>query len=251
MNSPIVSIITPAYNCSETIGQTFESIVEQTFHDWEWIVIDDCSSDGTFNVLKRFEQVDRRVKILQTSQNSGAAKARNLGINAASGRYIAFLDSDDTWDVTKLEKQLSFMINNEYSFVCSNYKVARNGKKDIIYSPKKNIVTYRSLLKTCSIGCLTAIYDSKIIGKVLMPIDAPKREDHAMWIDIVKKGYNCYCLKECLATYNLRDNTVSSNKWRMFKYQYIMYRQHLHFSRAKSLFYTCVVSLNKIFRKYR
>ncbi len=251
MSKAVVSIITPAYNCSKTIRFTFNSIFAQSFPDWEWIIIDDCSSDKTLEVLKLIEKSDQRVRVLQTRQNGGAAVARNVGINAATGRYIAFLDSDDTWNSDKLEKQLSFMTKNKCSFSCTNYKVVRDGKKEFFYRPKKKIVTYKNLLKTCTIGCLTVIYDTKTIGKVLMPIDAPKREDHATWIDITKKGYNCFRVNECLATYNLKDNSVSSNKFHMFKYQYIMYRRHLHFSPVKSFLYTCLVSFNKIFRKYR
>lgn len=251
MEKPLVSIITPAYNCSSTIKDTFDSIAKQSFKNWEWIVIDDCSDDETPIVVNELSLKDERVVFLKTQKNSGAAVARNIGIQFANGRYIAFLDSDDVWTKDKLEKQLAFIINNNYGFICSNYKVSRNGKKDVYYNPKKKIITYKDLLKTCSIGCLTVMYDSQKVGKILMPTDAPKREDHATWIDITKKGFNCYRISECLATYNLRDNTVSSNKLKMFKYQYKMYRTHLSFSPIKSLFYTCIVSFNKVFRKYR
>lgn len=250
MESNKVSVITPAYNCFDTIQRTFDSIKNQTYTNWEWIVVDDCSKDKTLEKLYEIAKNDSRVKVFSIKQNSGVAVARNFGIQSANGRYIAFLDSDDTWMPNKLEKQISFMQKKDIAFSSTNYKVAREGKKDIFYRPKKEVVTYKDLLKSCSIGCLTVIYDKDKIGKIYMPVDAPKREDHATWLDITKRGFCCYVINEPLAYYYLSDKSVSSRKMRMFRYQYIMYRKHLKFNVVKSFYLTFLVAFNKIFFKY-
>lgn len=250
MNNSLVSIVTPAFNCKNTIEETYLSIKNQTFKSWEWIVVDDHSTDGTFDLVKQLAKNDKRIIVLQTEKNSGAAVTRNVGIEKASGRFIAFLDSDDMWKEDKLEKQIAFMKNNDYQFTFSNYELFyENGNKKQ-YRIKKDCIKYKDLLKTNSIGCLTAVYDADSLGKIYMPLDCEKREDHGAWLDILKKGVNAYRLDEYLAIYRVGNSSVSSNKRKMLKYQYRLYRKHEGFNVIKSTWYLMLCVLNKIFKKY-
>ena len=245
-----VSIITPAFNASKTIRDTYKSIKEQTFSSWEWIVTDDCSIDDTKQILEEIAKEDDRVIVLNTDKNSGAAVARNLAIEKASGRFIAFLDADDMWISNKLERQIAFMKEHNYALTYSNYDVLTTDGKRKLYSPKGNSVSYKKLLRGSVIGCLTVVYDSELIGKHYMPLDAERREDHAAWLDITKSGIEAYKLDECLAIYRASKTAISSNKWKMTKYQYLMFRKHEKFGVVKSLFFTLRVAMHKLFIKY-
>ena len=249
MEKPVVSIITPAYNCASTIEETYLSIKTQTFSSWEWIIIEDCSKDNTYNFIKSIAEKDSHIILLQTEKNSGAAVARNVGIEKARGRFIAFLDADDCWDKYKLEKQLKFMNENNYLFSYTDYRLLFPNGKTKEYSPKKDKVGYKNLLKNCDIGCLTVIYDSGVLGKHYIPLDCEKREDYGLWLDLTRDGTFAYKLSEVLATYRVTSNSVSSKKHRMLKYLYRVFRKHEKFNAIKSLFYLFIYSFNRL-RKY-
>ena len=250
MKAPLVSIITPAYNCVSTIEETYKSILSQTFSDWEWIIVEDHSKDDSYNFIKKIIKDDTRVTLLQTEKNSGAAIARNAGIEKARGRFIAFLDADDLWKKEKLEHQVEFMLKNNYSFTFTNYDVLFPNGKIVNYEIKKNQLTYKNLLRTNAIGCLTVIYDSEQLGKVFMPVDCYKREDYGAWLDITRNGTLAYKLNESLSIYRLDSNSVSSNKFRLLKYQYNVYRKHEKFNFIKSFWLLLICSLNKFAKKY-
>lgn len=246
----LVSIITPSYNSEKTLMETFESIKNQTFSNWEWLIIDDHSKDSSFNMAKKFALSDKRVIALQTEVNSGAAAARNLGIEQAKGRYIAFLDSDDMWKPTKLEDQIKYMIENGANFVYSDYDILLPDGRIKTFSPKAPKTTYKQLLKKCDIGCLTAMYDSQVLGKRFMPLDTPKREDYATWLDITKSGVIAYRVPKNLATYRIQNSSVSHNKLKLLKFHFNVYKKHEKFNFFKSLYYLLIHSLNKALNKY-
>lgn len=250
MEKPLVSIITPAYKCKNTIAETYESIKKQTFSSWEWIVVEDNSNDGSFEFVSNLVGADKRVRILRTPTNSGAAIARNIGIENSLGRFIAFLDSDDLYKPEKLEKQISFMQKNDFAFSFTDYDVLLKNGTIKQHKIKRDVIDYKTLLKSNYIGCLTVVYDAKKLGKVYMPVDCEKREDHGAWLDIVRGGTNAYRLNESLSIYRLVGSSVSSNKARMMKYQYRLYRKHEKFSVLKSCFYVVLCSLHKVFTKY-
>ena len=201
--------------------------------------------------MNKIAEDDPRVIIINAKVNGGAALSRNLAIEKAKGRYIAFLDADDLWVPTKLEKQIKYMLDNGYACVCSNYEVFSDDGTVYTYNPKKSVIDYKNLLRGSKIGCSTVIYDTSIIGKRYMPLDSEKREDHAAWLDITKEGINIYKMDENLAKYRVGNTSVSSNKLKMFKYQYRMYRKHEKFGPIKSFYYTLSVSFKKVFGKYR
>lgn len=249
-NAIEVSIITPAFNCKETILSTYESIKNQSFHSWEWIVVEDHSSDESFDYIKSIIDDDDRVILLRTDSNSGAAAARNIGIKVANGRYISFLDADDLWMPNKLELQIGYMKDNNYELSCTNYQLLFSDGTTKEFELKKDIIDYKMLLKSNYLGCLTVIYDSEKIGKVFMPLDCEKREDYGAWLDITKKGIVAHRLNQSLSIYRIGSYSVSANKFKMVKYQYRVYRKHEKFGILKSFWYVLVCSLNKLFRKY-
>lgn len=243
----MASIVTPAYNCETTIKETYESIKGQSFSSWEWIVIEDHSTDRSYDVLRKLAEKDDRITLLRTDVNSGAAVARNLGIEHASGRYIAFLDADDLWYPEKLSHQISFMEKDQISLSFTDYDILTGNGKTKREHVKKEHITYRMLLTRNYIGCSTAVYDSSKLGKVYMPEDCEKREDHGIWLDITRTGVPAYRLDESLATYRLSDSSVSSKKMKMIRYQYRLFRRHEKFGPIKSTYYLCLLILKKIF----
>ncbi|MCR4661087.1 MAG: glycosyltransferase family 2 protein [Clostridia bacterium] len=249
-NDFLVSIVTPAYNCSKTILETFDSIKKQTYTNWEWIIIEDHSLDNTFELLSNLAKEDKRIVLLRTLENSGTAVARNMGIDNAKGRFVAFLDADDLWKPNKLEVQIKYMIENDVSFTYSNYDVLLPDGKIVSFAPKKGYADYKTLLKRNDIGCLTVVYDSTKIEKPYMPLDAQKREDYAAWLDVTKKGIKAIKINESLAIYRLGNATLTSNKKKMIKYHYRVYRHHEKFGVIKSLYYLFAFMMNKKFSKY-
>ncbi|EOH0493162.1 glycosyltransferase family 2 protein [Providencia rettgeri] len=194
----LVSIIMPCYNAEQYIKDSINSVLNQTYPHFELIIIDDLSTDNSINIINSFS--DNRIKLIQLTQNGGAGVARNTGIEAAQGRFIAFLDSDDLWRPNKLEAQLSHMIEGNYPLSYTQYqKFTQEGKGKLVIPP--NTVTYNELLYCNIIGCLTAVYDTKILGKQFMPL-IRKRQDMGLWLKILAQGHTAYCCPQVLAEYD-------------------------------------------------
>lgn len=234
---PLVSIITPMYNSEKFILKTIESIVNQTYTNWELILIDDGSTDNTIKIVEDFKSKYANIKLLQNDTNLGAAKSRNKAILEAKGDYIAFLDADDVWKPNKLEVQIQFMQTHNCDVSFSSYEqIDENGKplyKLVQALPK---LTYNKYLKTNYIGNLTGMYNAKALGKITSP-DLRKRQDWLLWLAAIKKsGKSALGIQESLAYYRVRDNSISSNKIEMLKYNYLVYKKGLGFSTIKSLY---------------
>lgn len=244
---PTVSIITPNYNSIEYIVETLESVLSQSYQDWEHIIIDDCSSDNSVEIIKTYCAKDNRIKLVGLTENSGVATARNIGIQEAKGRFIAFLDSDDFWYPDKLEKQIKFMIDNNTSLCYSGYeKIDEQGKTfQKMKVPLK--ISYQELLKTCYIGCLTAIYDTKSLGKVYMPTNT-KREDYATWLNILKQTQYAYAVPEVLAKYRVYSSQSSAKKMNMAQENWNLYRDIEGLNLLKSLYYFSHYAINGVLR---
>lgn len=244
----LVSIITPNYNSERFIRETIESVLSQTYKEWELIIVDDCSTDNSLNIIKNYAANDERIKLQINETNSGTATTRNNAIKFAKGRFIAFLDSDDLWDNNKLEKQINFMLANNYALTYSYYRqIDEEGKflKNVNSIPLK--IDYSSLIKRNWIGCLTGMYDTKIIGKVYVP-DLKKRQDFALWLKIIKQTKHAYCFPEMLASYRLRKESMSSNKFGLIKYNWMLYREIEKISILKASLILCNYFLIKIFK---
>lgn len=222
---PLISIITPSYNASRFIGQTIESVRMQTYQNWELIIVDDCSTDETPNILNRYANVEPRIKVHFLKENSGAAVARNFALTQAKGSFVAFLDSDDCWKPEKLEKQLSFMQTNDYAFSFTGYEfITHEG----VYLHKQvsapEQVTYGDMLKNTIVGCLTVMIDLNKVGSIQMP-NIRTRQDLATWLSILKKGFVAYGLNENLAEYRIGNPSISKNKWKAAKMNWFVYRK--------------------------
>ena len=243
----IVSIITPCYNSEKYIADTYNSIKSQSYKNWEWIIVDDCSSDKSVEIIKSFN--DNRIKLIIQSKNQGAAHARNLALNKAQGRFITFLDSDDLWLPNFLETTINYLIENNEELVYSSYKrVDENLKPLLTDFIAVDKVDRNRILYNCPIPMLTSVYDSKRIGKIPVP-DVELREDHAMWIDLLGRIKYARAINESLAIYRIRNNSVSRNKLRIAKKQYDVYRYYLKMNIFKSSYYTFFWAMNGL-KKY-
>lgn len=232
----LVSIIMPNYNSEKYIEETINSVLAQTYQNWELLFVDDCSSDASLELANAFH--DERIRIFSMSKNGGAALTRNRAIEEARGKWIAFLDSDDLWVPEKLERQITYMQGNGISFSYTDYEVIDENNTTVsTFKPSLDVCRYKDILKHNHIGCLTVIYDADKLGKVLMPTAAIKREDVACWLSILKRDEPAYCLHECLARYKVHSNSVSSNKLKMVKYQWRVYRKVERINVIKSFYY--------------
>ena len=221
-----VSIITPSWNSEKYIEKTIESVQKQTYMNWEMIVVDDCSTDRTVEIVEKISEEDPRVRIIRQEVNGGAAKARNRSLCEATGRYIAYLDADDIWKPTKLEKQVEFMKANHCGFSCASYEViddeGRALNKEVHMLPSVDYVGFltNNLLQTVGIMADTSIIDKKYL---VMP-DIRRRQDAATWLQVLKAGYKCYGIDEVLAEYRRAENSLSSNKVKAVKGVWNLYR---------------------------
>ena len=237
MKEGLVSIITPTYNSEQYIVQTIQSVQAQTYNNWEMLIVDDCSTDSTFEILKQQSALDSRIKIQKLNENSGAAIARNKGIDLVEGSYMTFLDADDIWFPDFIDNSIKTIKSTGYSFVFSSYRRS-NENLEFIYSdfivPEK--VTYTDILKTNSISCLTAFLDIKTLGKKTMPI-IRKRQDMGLWLQYLKEIPFAYGIKEPKAIYRIRENSLSRDKKKLIKYQWEFYRKVENLSVIKSFYY--------------
>jgi glycosyltransferase involved in cell wall biosynthesis len=241
----LVSIIMPIFNSARYIRSAINSIQAQTYKNWELLLIDDSSQDDSLIIVESIIKNDSRMKLKKLQSNYGSAYARNKGIDLSQGRFLAFLDSDDIWHPEKLDKQISFMKENMYSFTFTSYnKIDDQGSKIGSVIINKNELVYADLLYTNSIGCLTVVLDIKALGgKPYMPL-IKKRNDYALWLSILKKGFKAYGLTEILAEYRYRTSSLSSNKLQVLRYQWEIYRLYQEFGVIKSFYYMVFYAFN-------
>lgn len=223
----------PSYNSAETIFFSIQSVINQSYKNWELIVIDDCSKDRSIEIVLSFD--DPRIKLIKLPSNTGVANARNEGIKFASGKYISFLDSDDIWFSEKLAKQVE-KLSSGFDVICSNYGTFKNNPSELISIRKApSIITHQAMLRSNFIGNLTGIYNSEKLGKFYQrPLG---HEDYVMWLDITKVSNQALCIDEVLAAYRISNQSLSSNKFKAMKWQFFIYRNYLGFSFIRSSWY--------------
>ena len=244
-----VSIIMPSYNAAKFIAAAIQSVIEQTYSNWELLITDDCSKDDTINIIKKFQEIDNRIQLFSTGKNSGAAVARNISLQNATGKYIAFLNSDDTWISNKLETQIKFMKKKNIAFSFSNYSVMKEDGTltgNIIHAPK--VIGYHGYLRNTIIGCLTVIIDREKTGNFLMP-NIKTSEDMALWLDIMKRGYKAWGLQVPLAQYRVVSNSLTSKKWIEAKYVWKVYREIEHINPIYSAICFIGYAINAIIKR--
>ena len=244
----LVSIITPCYNAVHYIEDAINSVLSQTYSNWEMLITDDYSSDETVRVVEEYVQKDSRIKLFRLVKNEGAASARNNSINKAKGRYIAFFFFFYWWYPNKLETQLEFMEKNQYEFIFSAFEYADEKLNVMGISLKPKRISYRGMVLGCNVGTPGVIYDTKRIGKVYMP-KLRAGEDWGTWLKIVRQTKYAYSINVPLWKYRVLSGSLSSNKWKLVKDDIRMYQQVLGYSKLKSFLFFFFVFIPNHFVK--
>lgn len=236
MQKGLVSIITPCFNGERFLADTIESVLNQSYTNFEMIIIDDGSTDNTTEIAKEYSLLDSRVKYLH-QPNAGSASARNNGIRNAEGQYIVLLDHDDLWNEDFLEKQIGFITKNNAVCVCSSYeRINENSKQLGIITKAKPSITVKDMYVRNYVGCLTGVYDCSAYGKVYLNEELKSlRDDYAYWIDIAKTVGTIYGNQEVLAKYRIYEQSCTGDKKRLVIIQYQFYRNYLKLGRIKSI----------------
>ena len=222
----LISIITPSYNSEKYLKECIESVLNQTYSNWEMLIVDDASIDGSRSIIESYSSKESRIKAILLDENIGAAEARNIAIDRSEGRYIAFLDSDDIWFPEKLDIQLMFMRDNKYSFTFSSYEViTEDGLKvtSRISVPIK--ISYSQYLKNTIIGCLTVMIDKSKFDNIKMPI-LRSSHDMALWLDLLREEGYAYGIQQPLAQYRNVKSSNTSNKFKAACDVWKVYRHH-------------------------
>lgn len=238
----MVSIITPAYNSEKYIAETILSVQAQSYSNWEMLIVDDGSTDKTAEIVASFQEKDSRIKYFCNTTNRGSAISRNLALQKAKGKWIAFLDSDDLWHPEKLERQIEFMKKNKCHFSYTKYCEIDEASNEIgvlISGPK--VISKNMMTAYCWPGCLTIMYDAEKIG-LMQSVDIEINEEYALWIKISKTA-KCYLLNENLAKYRRHSQSLSNKSFlRLIKWHYLMFRK----SENKNAIASTILTINNI-----
>ena len=247
----LVSIIMPTYKCKHFIARSIQSVQAQTYKNWELIIVDDCSGDGTVDIVLAYKKKDDRVNIFQNSANSGAAVTRNTALRNAKGKWIAFLDSDDLWEPTKLEKQIKFMEENGYAFTYHEYKEIDEQDNEFgVYVSGKEHVGRFDMFTCCWPGCLSVMYDAEKIGLIQIN-DIKKNNDTAMWLKVIRRA-DCYLMKECLGKYRRRENSITPKPlWKRIWAHYPLFRVAEKMNPIVATFWVFMNVFGNAYKKYK
>lgn len=245
----LVSIVMPTWACADFICESIESVQAQTYQNWELLIQDDCSIDNTLETIMSYIKTDERIKYKCNAKNSGAAITRNNALRRAKGRWIAFLDSDDLWEPEKLEKQLKFMVDNDYAFSYTIYEEMDEASKTIKIISGPKYVNKCGMYSFCWLGCLTVMFDRKKVG-LLQITDIKKNNDYAMWLKVIQK-FDCNLLGECLAKYRRgRKGSISSHSYKtMIRWHYKLWHEAMGMNVINSLFWTIMNIVCGVFKK--
>lgn len=247
--SELVSIIMPTFKCGPFIAESIRSIQAQTYPNWELIVVDDCSNDGTIEQVLDFKNNDFRIHLFQNSTNLGAAVSRNIALRNAKGRWVAFLDSDDLWEPTKLEKQIGFMEKNGCTFTYHEYvEIDEEGNElGVLVSGKLHVGKF-DMFACCWPGCLSVMYDASKVGLIQIN-DIKKNNDTALWLKVIRKE-KCYLLKECLGKYRRRANSITPKPlWQRIWAHYPLFRVGEEMNPIKATFWVFMNVLGNAYKK--
>lgn len=245
-----ISIIITVYNTEAFLEDTIRSVLEQEETDWELLLVDDCSTDKSVQIIEKFTVQDERIRLLRQKENRGAAVARNRGVEEAKGRYIAFLDGDDLWMPRRLSAQLALMEKKRVGFVFSGYEFADEkgqGTGKIVKVPE--VLTYREALKNTTIFTSTVLFDTEIVPRELIRMPHVKSEDTATWWNILRHGYRAYGLDENLVLYRRSSGTLSSNKVEAIRRVWNLYRNVEGLSLPYSMYNFAFYAVRAVLRR--
>lgn len=250
----MVSIVMPSYNTEKYIADSIQSVLNQTYKNWELIIVDDCSTDNTDEIVQRYMS-DERIRYLKNDQNSGAAISRNKALREAKGRWIAFLDSDDLWQPDKLKLQIAFMMKKQCSFSYTEYEeIDENGNALGIKVSGPKRITKTGMYNYCWPGCLTVMYDRNVVGDIQIA-DIKKNNDYAMWLKVCCKA-DCYLYPKVMAKYRKRSGSISNHSYyELIKWHYKLFRDaegenalHAGMNTLRNMFFG-VIKKTKLYRK--
>lgn len=249
----LVSIITPLFNNEVFLSDCINSVLNQTYTNWEMLIVDDCSTDDSYRLANEYSKEDPRIQVFQLDENSGSGPARNLAIKKAKGSYVAFLDSDDIWHEDKLRIQVNAMLtsNAVISHTSYGYMLENGIKLKKTLQVGNRLLTYRRLLMRTEIGCLTAMYNVELIGKVYMP-SLRRKQDFALWLMILREGHVSLPIRQTLAWYRQVKGSATSQKLslRVVINHYFFLRRTQHLGRINSTIFTLSWGINGIIRHY-
>ena len=258
MIEPLVSIVMPSFNCQGFLHESIISVIEQTYCNWELIIVDDCSTDGSASIAQEYAAKDGRIRLFLMEKNAGPAAVRNKATHESHGQYIAFLDSDDLWVPQKLETQIKMMQERKALFSFSSYSPFRADGTPVSLVRAPETISYKKMLQGSVIGCLTVMYDTSVIGKRYFSegreeiagtlyarlIEKLGHEDYILWLNILKDweaglypGWSVLGINEPLAFYRLHENSFSASKKKVALYQWVIYRRCENIGLVKSIYY--------------
>lgn len=247
----LVSIIMPSHNCEAFVKKSIHSVQAQSYSNWELLFVDDNSQDDTLNIARALAENDARIKIIENKEHNGAAVSRNIALREATGRWIAFLDSDDLWEPEKLEKQIAFMEQNGYAFSYHDYIIIDEDSNELgEYVSGKKHVGKIGMFSCCWPGCLTVMYDANVVGVVQIK-DIKRNNDTAIWLKAIRKT-DCYLLKEELAKYRRRNNSITPKKiWSRILAHYPLFHIAEGMNPILSIFWVIMNIFGNAYKKMR
>nr|WP_315174745.1 glycosyltransferase [uncultured Flavobacterium sp.] len=243
-----VSIVMPSYNSAKFIEKSIDSVLNQTYKNWELLVIDDCSPDNSLELVKKYTQIDSRIKLITNEKNMGVAESRNRGLAEAKFSYVAFLDSDDVWDQNKLQIQVDFMIENKAAISFTQYyRINELDEKIGEVNKISEQVHYFDLLKGNSIAMSTSMIDTRIVEKIRF--EKIGHEDYYFWLKSLKNGYLAKGINKKLVYYRVHSTSLSSNKLKAVTYTWHIYRKWLNLNLFESAYYFFIHEFNAVIKR--
>lgn len=243
-----VSIVMPSYNSAKFIEKSIDSVLNQTYKNWELLVIDDCSPDNSLELVKKYTQIDSRIRLITNEKNMGVAESRNRGLAEAKFSYVAFLDSDDVWDQNKLQIQVDFMIENKAAISFTQYyRINELDEKIGEVNKIPEQVHYFDLLKGNSIAMSTSMIDARIVEKIRF--EKIGHEDYYFWLKSLKNGYLAKGINKKLVYYRVHSTSLSSNKLKAVTYTWHIYRKCLNLNLFESAYYFFIHEFNAVIKR--
>lgn len=242
----LISIITPSFNSENYLEETIKSVINQTYLNWELIIIDDCSVDKSVEIVEKYCAIDKRIKFIKNKFNCGAAITRNNGLEIAKGRFIAFCDCDDIWFENKLEYQINFMLEKSIPISFTSYQlINENGESLNKVINAIDRITYLEYLKNTIIGMSTSMIDTSLVKEFRFE-NIRTRQDTMLWITLLKRGHVAYGIKEVLVKYTVRSNSISANKFKAASKVWDLYYNMEKMGLFKSSYYFIFYVFNAI-----
>lgn len=245
----LVSVIIPYFKKKDTILSSINSVLDQTYKNFEIIIVYDDESESDWNFVKEIKNMDQRISVIQNKQKKGAGKSRNIGIQNSNGKFIAFLDADDTWQSDKLSKQIEFMKLKNCDISHTSYSIVDRSKKVLSIRVARNFFDLKDLLKSCDIGTSTVIIKKNLINNYIQFASLTTKEDFVLWLKLLKQDNKIYGLNEILTTWTKSSSSLSSSTLQKVFDGFRVYYKYMNFSSIKSIYYLLCLSINFLKKK--